>query len=156
MNQPKRAGYALKQGEGLQIKFRSTVMTVKAAGDQTDGAYSFIEMDHPAGVGPALHIHPGGAEAFYVLEGSYTIRCDRAVYQAGPGDFVFIPTGTPHNYQTGPNGGKVLVLAPAGLERYFSGVVEILAVGDITWEQEKAIAAQYGQEFIDNMHHWGQ
>jgi len=90
-----------------------------------------------------------------VLEGSYTIRCDDTVYRAEPGDFVFIPKGTPHNYHVGLDGGRVLVLAPAGLEHYFTGVVEVLKHGEITWEEEKTIAARYGQEFIDNMHHWG-
>jgi quercetin dioxygenase-like cupin family protein len=153
---PKTHGYALKKGEGVQIKFRGTLMTIKVAGEQSDEAYSFIEMAHPPEVGPALHIHPKGAEAFYVLEGRYTIRCDEEVYEAGPGDFVFIPKGTPHNYHTGSEGGKVLVLSPAGLERYFASVVEVLNVGTITWEEEQTIAAQYGQEFIDKLHHWGQ
>ena len=50
----------------------------------------------------------------------------------------------------------MLVLAPAGLEGYFVGVVEVLRSGAITWAEEKTIAARYGQEFIDNLKHWGQ
>ena len=150
------SGYALKKGEGLQIQFRGTLITVKVSGEQSDGVYSFFEMVHPPEVGPALHIHPGAAEAFYVLEGEYTIQCDEAVYQAGPGDFVFIPKGTPHNYHTGPAGGKVLVVSPAGLEKYFAGVAEVLKVGPITWDEEQEIALCYGQEFLDKLKHWGQ
>lgn len=62
----------------------------------------------------------------------------------------------PHNYQSGANGGKVLILSPAGLEKYFAGVADMLNVGAITWELEQEIAKQYGQEFIDNLKHWGQ
>ena len=156
MNQPALQGYALKKGEGTQIKFRGTLMTIKVAGKQTDESYSFIEMVHPPEIGPALHVHPNGAEAFYVLDGTYTIRCGEAVYEAEPGDFVFIPKDTPHNYHTGPTGGKVLVLSPAGLERYFADVVEVLKTREITWEEEQVIAARHGQEFIEKLHHWGQ
>jgi glyoxylate utilization-related uncharacterized protein len=107
-------------------------------------------------VGPALHIHPTGAEAFYVLEGAYTIHCGEEIYQAAPGDFVYIPKGVRHQYQSGASGGTVLVLSPAGLERYFTEVADLLRVGTITWEVEQAIAKQYGQEFLDKLKHWGQ
>jgi hypothetical protein len=32
----------------------------------------------------------------------------------------------------------------------------MLNLGAITWELEQKIAKQYGQEFIDNLKHWGQ
>ena len=155
MNQKSLDGYALKNGEGPHIDFRGTKMTVKIAGVQTQAGYSFIEMIHPPNIGPALHIHPTGAEAFYVLEGAYHIDCDTHSYQAEPGDFVFIPTGTPHNYQSGSEGGKVLVLSPSGLEQYFSEVAKRLAAGPLTWDIEQEIAKQYGQEFLDHLQHWG-
>ncbi len=134
MTQESNKGYALKKGEGSQIDFRGTKMTVKVAGDQTQAGYSLIEMIHPPNIGPALHIHPTGAEAFYVLEGAYDIHCDAQTYQAGPGDFVFIPTSTPHTYQSCSEGGKVLVLTPSGLEQYFAEVADTLKVGPITWD----------------------
>lgn len=149
-------GYALKSGEGISIEFRGTKMTVKLSGGAPDESHSLIEMVHPSGVGPALHVHPTGAEAFYVLDGQYTIHCGEQRYEAGAGDFVYVPKGIPHLYQSGANGGRVLVLSPAGLERYFSEVAELLRVGPVTWEVEQAIAAQYGQEFLDDLHHWGQ
>jgi hypothetical protein len=71
-------------------------------------------------------------------------------------DFVFIPKRIPHNYQSSPNGGKVLVISSAGLEKYFKEVANVLQIGQITWELEKEIACSYGQEFIDNLEHWGQ
>ena len=108
----KREGYALKSGEGPSIEFRGTKMTVKLSGAASEESYSLIEMVHPSGVGPALHIHPTGAEAFYVLEGHYTIHCGEQQYEAAAGDFVYVPKGLPHAYQSGANGGKVLVLSP--------------------------------------------
>jgi mannose-6-phosphate isomerase-like protein (cupin superfamily) len=108
-----------------------------------------IEMIHPPNIGPALHIHSNASESYYVLDGSYSIRCDDREYQANPGDFVFIPTGIPHNYQSGPQGGKVLVISPVGLEGYFKDVSDILhSQGkEIPWNKEVEIAKRYGQEF---------
>ena len=155
MTQQSNEGYALKNGEGIQIDFRGTKMTVKVAGAQTKAGYSLLEMIHPPNIGQALHIHPTGTEAFYVLEGKYDIHCDAHTYQAEAGDFVYIPTGTPHNYQSGSEGGKVLVLSPSGLEQYFAEVANTLNVGPITWEMEQEIAKRYGQEFLDHLQHWG-
>jgi quercetin dioxygenase-like cupin family protein len=153
---PDTQGYALKRGEGRSIDFRGTKMTVKVPGAQVGESYSLIEMVHPPTVGPALHVHPTGAEAFYVLEGAYTIHSGEETYLAAPGDFVYIPKGVKHQYQSGAKGGTVLVLSPAGLERYFTEVADLLRVGTITWEVEQAIAKQYGQEFLDKLKHWGQ
>jgi len=149
-------GFALSEEEGSQIIFRGTKMVVKVSGDDSEGRYSLIEMVHPPNIGPALHIHPNAPEAYYVLEGEYTIQCGNKTYPSQIGDFVFIPKGTPHNYQSGPTGGKVLVISPAGLEKYFKEVANTLQIGEITWELEQEIARRYGQEFLDNLKHWGQ
>lgn len=156
MNKTPKQGFALKSGEGIHIDFYGTQMDVKVSGEQSAGAYALIEMRHKPNVGPALHVHPQGAEAFYVLEGTYTIRCEQESYTAKAGDFVFVPSGVPHNYQSGPNGGKVLVLSPAGLENYFAKVADMLKIGPIPWDIEQAIAKEYGQEFLEHLKHWGQ
>ena len=72
-----------------------------------------------------------------MLDGHYSIRCGDRSYQSHPGDFVFIPKGIPHNYQSGPQGGKVLVISPAGLEGYFKEVADILHKkgNKISWNQ---------------------
>jgi quercetin dioxygenase-like cupin family protein len=113
-------------------------------------------MEHPPNTGPALHTHSKAPEAYYVLDGQYYIRCDNEIYHSQPGDFVFIPKGIPHNYQSGSQGGKILVISPAGLERYFKEVADILYNQDnkISWDEEIEIARRYGQEFLDNLKHW--
>jgi quercetin dioxygenase-like cupin family protein len=91
-------------------------------------------------MGPALHIHPHALEAYYVLEGEYSIQCNNRVYQVKAGDFVFIPKGCPHTYQSGPTGGKALVISPAGLEKYFREVAHILHIGHFFVESSKSLA----------------
>jgi len=67
----------------------------------------------------------------------------------------FIPTGIPHNYQSGHQGGKVLVILPAGLEGYFEEVANILLKrgNEIPWNQEVEIAQRYDQEFLERVKH---
>ena len=149
-------GFTLSEGQGAQINFRGTKIFVKVSKNDSEGRYSLIEMIHPPNIGPALHIHPNAPEAYYVLEGEYSIKRGRRTYHAKSGDFVFIPKGVPHNYQSGSKGGKVLVISPAGLEKYFKEIADALQAGQITWELEQEIALRYGQEFLESVKHWGQ
>jgi mannose-6-phosphate isomerase-like protein (cupin superfamily) len=152
----KTNGYALREGEGTKIDFRGTKMTLKVSESNSEGKYSLIEMIHPPNTGPALHIHSNAPEAYYVLDGNYSIICGDRSYQSKTGDFVFIPKGIPHNYKSGPQGGKVLVISPAGLEGYFKEVADILHIQgkEIPWNREVEIAQRYGQEFLDSLNHW--
>jgi quercetin dioxygenase-like cupin family protein len=107
MNKETKEGFALQTDEAQVIDFRGTQMTVKVSGEVSEVTCSLIEMLHPPDVGPALHIHPTGAEAFYVLEGLYHIQCGSKTYTANPSGFVFIPTGVPHRFTSGSKGGKI-------------------------------------------------
>ena len=91
-------------------------MVLKVSGEQLDDAYTLIEMAHRPNIGPALHIHPRAAEAYYVLDGEYSIHYREKTFLAKTGDFMFITKGAQHNYLSGPNGGRVLLISPAGLE----------------------------------------
>ena len=154
---PSKDGFAYKGGEGAQINFRNTKMIVKVSGLDSEYRYTLIEMTHPPNTGPGLHTHSKASEAYYVLDGEYSIRCGNNTYLAQKGDFVFIPRNIPHNYQSGPNGGKALVISPAGLEKYFKEVADILHTqNEIQWDAEVEIARRYGQEFLDNLRHWSQ
>ncbi len=123
--------FFINKEEGSQINFRGTKMVVKVSGDDSEGRYSLIEMVHPPNIGPALHVHPNVPEAYYVLEGGCIIQCVDKTYHSRIGDFVFIPKGAPHNYQSGPTGGKVLVISSAGLEKYFKEVANTLQIGEM-------------------------
>jgi mannose-6-phosphate isomerase-like protein (cupin superfamily) len=63
------AALVLRPGEGRPIDLGAFQMTVKATDDQTNGAFTLLEAQEPAGFGPPLHVHRDAAEAFYVLEG---------------------------------------------------------------------------------------
>jgi quercetin dioxygenase-like cupin family protein len=56
------------------------------------------------------------------------------VYRAQQGDFVFILKGIEHKYQFSSNGGKVLIISSACLEKYFREIADTLSIGPITWK----------------------
>ena len=85
-------------------------MVFKTTLEQTNNCYSTILMTHPPLVGPALHLHPHGAETFYVIEGSYIFTLDGKIIETEKGDFVVIPKNIPHKYKSGENGGQIVVL----------------------------------------------
>lgn len=89
--------------------------------EQTGGAVAVVENRLPAHWGgPPLHHHDFD-EAFYVLEGELTIQLGEALHRFGPGEVAFAPRGAHHtlaNLAAAP-ARYVLVITPAGFERYF-------------------------------------
>ena len=62
-----------------------------------------------------LHVHHGDDEAWYVLEGRLRFRIGDQVREAGPGQAVLAPKGTPHAYGNARRGQAtryLLVMTP--------------------------------------------
>jgi quercetin dioxygenase-like cupin family protein len=96
-------------------------ITRKASRSETGGHWAFGEARQSPGFDNPPHTHDE-AEAFYVLEGTYTFYTDAApVEGVEPGTFVFIPPGAVHGFQTGPEGGRLLCLWPSTVEVQFFG-----------------------------------
>ena len=60
--------------EGTVLEVLGELITIKAAGQDTGGAYTVIQEASPPQGGPPLHLHHWEDEAFYVLEGEYEIQ----------------------------------------------------------------------------------
>lgn len=113
------AGYYLGNEQGDSWWFLETRMTVKAAGDATNGAFTLIEFAAPDGFAPPLHVHIHEDEAFYVLEGHIDVVCGDERWRAEPGAFVFLPRGVAHSFLVrGANLRALQVTAPAGFEAF--------------------------------------
>ena len=72
---------------------------------------------------PPLHRHDFD-ETFYVLEGELTFQLDDDVFTRRAGELAFAPRGIPHTYAnlSGAPARALLVITPAGFERYFGGI----------------------------------
>ena len=114
-------GYALSGDDGDSLWFLDTRMTVLAGGEQTGGAFTFLEWAAPEGFGPPRHVHHHEDEGFYVLDGELAVECGARGWTVGPGAFVFLPRGIDHAFVVvaGPVRG-LQITAPAGFERYIA------------------------------------
>jgi quercetin dioxygenase-like cupin family protein len=90
--------------------------------EESGGAVSIV--DHvvpPRAKGPFLHRHDFD-EAFYVLEGELVFQLGDELVTARAGDLAFAPRGVAHTFtnRTDAPARSVLVITPAGFERYFA------------------------------------
>ena len=117
-------GYALAADEGEALWFLGNLMTVKAAGTDTDGRFTLLECVAPPGFAPPPHLHRREDEAFYLLAGEMTIRCGDQTWRLGPGGFAFLPRGVPHGFRVGAAGPATMLqlTLPAQFERFAAAV----------------------------------
>ena len=98
-----------------------------ASSEDTNGAWSLVELKEMPGYKTNLHRHNHTDEAFYVLEGVLTVKINDIISEYPAGSYVLIPRGTPHAQG---NRGKVpvrvlLTMTPGGFERSFMDRVEL-------------------------------
>jgi mannose-6-phosphate isomerase-like protein (cupin superfamily) len=139
--------FVLRPGEGRSIDLGTFEMSVKAAGDETGGAFALLEAAEPPDFGPPLHIHHNTAEAFYVLEGEYHIFIDEQAYACPAGSFIFIPAGIRHGFRVGTAPSRKLNLyTPAAMVGYFDQLGAAIKSGDADPHRLDEIARRHGME----------
>ena len=111
-------------GQGKKLWVADELMTIKASGEDTGGAYSLTDSVVPPRGGPPPHIHHREDEVFWVLEGDLEVLVGENRFGAGAGSFVHLPKGVIHSYQNvGAGPARFLTLmVPAGLEKFFEEV----------------------------------
>jgi quercetin dioxygenase-like cupin family protein len=119
-------GFVLSEDEGEAFWFLNTVTINKVGGEHTDGNVAIVDHRVPAGFAPPPHVHHGVDEAFYILEGDFEGFCGDMQWRAGPGSLVFLPRDVPHGFTVSDAapGRALLVLAPAGFERFVAALGE--------------------------------
>ena len=141
--------FALRPGNGRQIDLDGFAMTVKATADDTGGAFTLLEADEPAGFGPPMHIHHDCAEAFYVLEGVYTMFLGDREESCPAGSFIYVPVGTVHGFRVGNVPSRKLnFYIPAAMLGYFDDLSEAIKSGDANDEILDEIAKRYSVEVV--------
>jgi quercetin dioxygenase-like cupin family protein len=103
-------GGVLSPGEGRSLWFQGNLMTIKVAGEHTDGAVAVVEGAFRADHGPPLHVHRNEDELFYILDGQMLVVCDGHTFTAQAGDLVFLPRGIPHTFKVPADGGPTRAL----------------------------------------------
>jgi len=118
---------ALKSGEPVELTYDAGTMRMLASSEDTNGAWSLVELKEMPGYHTNFHRHNHTDEAFYVIEGVLTVKINDKLSDYPAGSYVLIPRGTPHAQG---NRGKVpvrvlLTMTPGGFERSFVDRVEL-------------------------------
>ena len=118
--------------DGKRLALRGTEMIFKVVSADSDGHLLIIDYTAPAHFpGPPPHYHAHTDEAYYVLDGTLTVRLDTGDVTAGPGATVFVPRGVPHtfaNRQAVPVR-YLAIMTPAGFEGYFEELAALVEGG---------------------------
>jgi len=100
-----------------------------ATGGTTGGLYGLYRWDMgPERGGAQPHFHRTFTEAFFVLSGRVQLYGGDDWFDAGPGDFDFVPHGGLHGFRnhSGEPVSLLILFAPgAPREAYFEGLVEM-------------------------------
>jgi quercetin dioxygenase-like cupin family protein len=151
--------FGLEEGEGEARWWLGGLATVKAAGKETDGRYTLVEVLESEGEQP-FHVHHREDEGFWVLEGELTFEVGEETIKASPGSFIFGPKDVPHRYTVDSGPARLLfILSPAGFEEFIYATSEpakertlpLPPEGPPSEEEMEhlgAVARQYGAELL--------
>lgn len=149
MPRPSGRAIVLRPGEGRPIDLGNFVMSLKATGDDTGGAFSLLEAAEPAAFGPPMHVHHDCAEAFFVLDGLYRIFVEDDEFECGAGSFIYIPSGLRHGFRVGPLPSRKLNLyTPAAMVPYFEQLSAAITSDTATDERLDEIARAASMEIV--------
>jgi quercetin dioxygenase-like cupin family protein len=136
----------------VSIRFFQQTITVLASASDTRGVLGAVEVASPSGAAPPLHVHHREDEAFYVLEGEYTVFVGDDMIAGVPGTWVWGPRDVPHGYQVhSPRGRHLSLTMPAGFEAFFEEVEALAAPSTDprnAMSQLAAVASRYGVELL--------
>jgi mannose-6-phosphate isomerase-like protein (cupin superfamily) len=148
--------FALKRGDGKAVWLLNGLLTWKADGKTTGGAWELVEQLCPRGFAPPIHSHSHEAEAFYLLDGDLTFVLGDEVLPGGPGTFVYVPRDTKHSFVVESPVARFLSFAiPANLGPFLDELGEparlrTLPPQPLPLDPERfnAVATRYGQKTL--------
>ena len=119
---------SLKSGEPNEVTYDAGTARFLASSEDTNGAWSLVELTEKPGYKTRLHRHNYTDETYYVLEGVLTAKIADKTYELSAGSYIVIPRGTPHAQG---NLGKVpvkvlLTMTPGGFEQSFKDRAELI------------------------------
>lgn len=116
-------------------------------GKETGGKLAVVEVHERRGNELPRHLHANEDELLYVLEEVLQVCVGKKERRVATGTCLFLPRGIEHGYALETAEARLLVvLVPAGLERFFREVVMWSKPVDLQWLI--TVAARYGIAMI--------
>ncbi|HQZ81918.1 MAG TPA: cupin domain-containing protein [Pyrinomonadaceae bacterium] len=150
---------ALKAGEPGELSYDAGTLRILASSEDTNGAWSLVELKEMPGYHTNFHRHNHTDEAFYVIEGTLTVKIDDKTLDYPAGSYVLIPRGTPHAQG---NRGNVptrilLTMTPGGFEQSFLDRVELFKTvkpGDRDWRKKRDELTEKSKVDVERLAMW--
>jgi len=138
-------------GEGRFGDLGDMTIEIKLWGAGTGGALGIVEHSFPPGALVPPHIHTREDEHSIVTAGRIGFRSGDDEVVLDQGGYITKPRGQAHAmWNAGPEPARMIeIITPAGLELFFSDVVDLLESGDTDPDRGAALAASYGLSFVD-------
>ena len=143
------AGVTVKAGKGNTLSMLGMPLRFLCNAEDTDGAWSLMEQEIPAGRGPPPHRHDWD-EAYYVIEGALDFEIDGRQVRIERGDFTYLPRKTVHAFRgASPSPARVLIFAaPAHSSAFFEDVNREVRMLPDDLAKVPSIGQRHGIEFI--------
>ncbi|GAC1356776.1 MAG: cupin domain-containing protein [Acidimicrobiales bacterium] len=144
----------LQPGEASGVSLRGTRVSFLNRAEDAEGG-STIEMRTVPGFDTGAHRHSKIEEFFYVVDGEIEARAGERTVIGGAGTFMFVPKGVAHSFANRSTAPATVVLfsSPAGHERYFEDLADVLAAdGAPDAEAIARVRARHDTEQISTLH----
>jgi mannose-6-phosphate isomerase-like protein (cupin superfamily) len=143
------AARVLGPTEGKAGKLGSIGVRFLIDGVESGGGFSLVEHPmSPRKLAAPLHRHRREDEYSFVLEGRVGALLGDEVVHGTPGDLIFKPRDQWHTFwNAGDEPARILeIISPAGFERYFEELVDLLAAGPPDPATLAPLAARFALE----------
>jgi quercetin dioxygenase-like cupin family protein len=143
-----------KAGEGEGVRLAGQPLVFLVTGKSTKHT-SMFDWTVPAGFSTGVHVHAVQEETFYVLEGECDWQIGEEHVKAGPGTYVFIPPGVPHNIgnSSGRSARMLMTVSPPGHEHYFEELAALVAAASPPDPHRIAeLRGRYDTEQLSTLH----
>jgi quercetin dioxygenase-like cupin family protein len=137
-------------GEGRSGNLGAITVDFKLSGADTGGALAVVEHGFPVGALVPPHMHTLEDEFSIVTEGLIGFRSGDREAVLGPGGYITKPRGEAHAmWNAGPEPARMIeLISPAGFDRFFAAVVDMVESGDVDPDRGAELAARHGLSFV--------
>ena len=139
----------VRPGEGGEGILGTIGVAFKLWGENTGGALSVVEHPFPVGALVPPHLHTREDEYSIVTKGEIGFRSGDREVVLGAGGYITKPRNELHTmWNAGTDPAHMIeIISPAGFERFFRRVADLVAAGPLDFEILAELAKEYGLLF---------
>src|SRR3954451_23280077 len=140
---------ALPAPHGPDRSIGSIGVGFRLGGEHTRGQVAVVEHPFPPGALVPPHLHTREDEFSIVTAGTIGFRSGADEIVLGPGGYISKPRGEVHAmWNAGPDEARMIeIITPAGFERFFAELADMIESGPPDPEDLQALALRYGLFF---------